>query len=108
MTIDWNFPVNTNRTIQSKRPNIIFKDKKEYFFTLIDISIPSDEYISGKEFDMIGKYKDVNIEIQMKGQHKGNTIPVVVGDLDMIKMYCQIHLNMIPVESCFKEIKNVC
>ena len=62
-TILWDFPINTDRTIQANRPDIVIKDYKSRTCLLIDMTIPTDRNISVKEFDKLSKYKDLQIEI---------------------------------------------
>ena len=81
----WDFPIRTDRTIQANRPDIIVKDFKEKTCLLIDMSIPTDQNISAKEFDKISKYKDLEIEIQRMWKLRTSTVPVIVGALGMIK-----------------------
>ena len=64
VTLLWDFPIRTDRTIQSNRPDIIVKDLKEKPCFLIDMSIPTDQNTSAKEFDKLSKYKDLEIEIK--------------------------------------------
>ena len=63
VTILWDFPIQTDRTIQAKRPDIIVKDRIAKTCLLIDMSIPTDQNIAAKEFDKLSKYKDLEIEI---------------------------------------------
>ena len=64
VTLFWDFPIRTDRTIQTNSPDIIVKDFKEKTCLLIDMNIPTDQNISAKEFDKLSKYKDLAIEIQ--------------------------------------------
>ena len=41
-TILWDFPINTDRTIQANRPDIVIKDYKSKTCLLIDMTIPTD------------------------------------------------------------------
>ena len=49
ITIMWDMPVNTDRTITVNRPDIIIKDSVNSTCKLIDMSIPSDRNIALKE-----------------------------------------------------------
>ena len=80
MTILWDFPIRTDRTIQANRPDIIIKHKQNKTCQLIDMSVPSDSNISAKEFEKLSKYKDMEIEIAI-WKMKTKTIPVIVGHL---------------------------
>ena len=62
ITIMWDMPVNTDRTITANRPDIIIKDSVNSTCKLIDMSIPSDRNIALKEMDKKSKYKDLELE----------------------------------------------
>ena len=85
ITIMWDMPVNTDRTITANRPDIIIKDSVNSTCKLIDMSIPSDRNIALKEMEKKSKYKDPELEIQRMWQMKSEVIPVVVGALGTIK-----------------------
>ena len=85
MTILWDFPIRTDRTIQANRPDIIIKHKQSKTCQLIEMSVPSDNNISVKEFEKRSKYKDLEIEIAKMWKMETKTIPVIVGTLGMIK-----------------------
>ena len=85
VTILWGFPVRTDRSIQANRPDIVIKHKQNKTSQLIDISVSSDSSISAKEFEELGKYKDLEIEIAKIWKMKTKTAPVIVGALGMIK-----------------------
>ena len=63
VTILWDFPIRTDRTIQANRPDIIIKHKQNKTYQLTDMSVPLHSNISAKEFEKIIKYKDLEIEI---------------------------------------------
>ena len=64
VTILWDFPIHTDRTIKANRPDIIVKDYKNGRCILIDMTVPSDRNVAPKEFEKLSKYKDLEIEIQ--------------------------------------------
>ena len=64
VTVLWDFPARTNRTIQANKPDITIKDHREKTFKLIDFTFPMDINISTEEFEKLSKYKDLQIEIQ--------------------------------------------
>ena len=49
ITIMWDMPVNTDRTITENRPDIIVKDSVNSTCNLIDMTVPSDRNIALKE-----------------------------------------------------------
>ena len=81
ITIMWDMPVNTNRTITANRPDITIKDSVNSTYKLIDMSIPSDRNITLKEIEKKSKYKDLKLEIQRMWQMKTEVIPVVLSAL---------------------------
>ena len=81
ITIIWDMPVNTNRTIAANRPDIMVKDSVNSTCKLIYMTIPSDRNIALKELEKKCKYRDLELEIQRMWQMKTEVIPVVVGSL---------------------------
>ena len=60
ITIMWDMPVNTDRTITANRPDIIIKDSVNSTCKIIDMSIPSDRNIALKEVEKKkNKYRDL-------------------------------------------------
>ena len=106
-TILWDFQINTDRTIQANRPDIVIKDYKSRTCLLIDMTIPTDRNISVKEFDTLSKYKDLQIEIERMWQLKTTVIPVVIGALGMVKKEVLNHLKLIPGEPNLQEIQKI-
>ena len=85
LTITWDIPVNTDRSITANRPDIIVKDSVNSTCKLIDMTVPSDRNIALKEIEKKSKYKDLELEIQRMWQMKSIVIPVVVGALGTVK-----------------------
>ena len=105
MTIPWDFPVRTDRTIQADRPDILMKLKQNKTCQLTDMSVPSDSNISAKEFEKLSRYKDLEIEIAKMWKMKTKTLPVIVGALGIIKKRTQKYVNEIPGNLFLAEIK---
>ena len=59
ITVMWDMPVNTDRTITANRPDIIVKDSVNFTCKLIDMTVPSDRNIALKEIEKKSKYKDL-------------------------------------------------
>ena len=85
ITIIWDMPVNTDRTITANRPDIIVKDSVNSTCKLIDMTVPSDRNIALKEIEKKSKYKDLELVIQRMWHMKTIVIPVVVGALGTVK-----------------------
>jgi hypothetical protein len=64
VTILWNQPVQTDRTIPNNKPDIVKRDNEMGTCMLIDLAIPGDRNVIQKEAEKILKYKDLTIEIQ--------------------------------------------
>ena len=64
VSILWDFPIHTDRTIQANRPDIVIKDKRNNTCLLIDMSVPSDNNVAAKVFEKLSKYKDLEIEVE--------------------------------------------
>ena len=107
VTILWDFPIRTDRTIQANRPDIVIKDKLNKKCKLIDMSVPSDNNVSAKEFEKLSKYKDLEIEVSRMWKVKTQIIPVIVGALGMIKKGTQKYLNDIPGNLSLTEIQKI-
>ena len=85
LTIIWEIPVNTDRSITANRPDIIVKDSVNSTCKLIDMTVPSNGNIALKEIEKKNKYKYLELEIQRMWQMKSIVIPVVVGALGTVK-----------------------
>ena len=107
VTILWDLPIRTDRTIQTNRPDIAIKYKQNKTCQLIDMSMSSDSNISAKEFEKLSKNKDLKIEIAKMLEKKTKTIPVIVGAFGMIKKGTQKHVNEIPRNLSLPEIQKI-
>ena len=107
VTILWDFPIGTDRTIQVNRPDIAIKHNQSKTCQLIDVSVPSDSNIFVKEFEKLSKYKDLEIEIAKAWKMKTKTILVIVGALGMIKKEIQKYFNEIPGNLLLAQIQKI-
>ena len=107
LTIIWDFPIRTDRTVQANRPDVVMKHRQNKMCQLICISVPSDSNISSKNFEKLSKYKDMEIEIAKMWKMKTKTIPVIVGALGMIKKGTQKYVNEIPGNLSLAEIQKI-
>ena len=85
ITIMWDMPVNTDRTINVNRPDIIDKDSLNSTCKLIEMTVPSDRNIALKVIEKKSTYKDLELEIQRMWHMKTVVILVVVGALGTVK-----------------------
>jgi 3-deoxy-D-manno-octulosonic acid (KDO) 8-phosphate synthase len=96
VTILRNQQVQTNRTIQNDKPNIIICDDKQQTFMLINLSIPGDIHVIKKEAEKILKYKDLIIDIHCMWNVKVNVMPVIKGATGTISKSLGQYQSKIP------------
>jgi len=66
-TVLWNQAAHTDRKDTTNRPDIVFKNKKEKTFTLIDVPIPADRNVMQKEVEKKLKYKSLGMRYNKCG-----------------------------------------
>ena len=103
----WDFQIQTNRTIQANRPDIVVKDFLNNVCYLIDMSVPSDKNDSAKTFEKLSKYKDLEIEIGKMWHLRARTIPVVIGTLGLVKKGTEDFLDKIHGNPFLREIQKI-
>ena len=59
----WDINVQCDNVIEARRPDIILIDKKERKGIIINIAVPADVRVGGKEREKVEKYQDLKIEI---------------------------------------------
>ena len=108
ITIMWDMPVNTDRTITANRPDIIVKDSVNSTCKLIDMTVPSDRNIVLKEIEKKSKYKDLELEIRRMWHMKTVVIPVVVGALSTLKKGMVENIKKVAERATVTEIQQIC
>ena len=108
LTIMWDMPVNTDRTITANRPDIIVKDSVNSTCKLIDMTVPSDRNIALKEIEKKSKYKDLEVEIQRIWQMKTIVLPVVIGALGTAKKGMVENIEKVAKGASVTEIQKIC
>jgi hypothetical protein len=64
VTILWNLPVQTDKTIRIGKPDVMVHDNGKGTCMLIDVAISGEINVIKKEAEKILKYKDPSIEIK--------------------------------------------
>ena len=83
--IQWDFTIQCDHYIQSRRPDIVVVEKKKKECKIIEIAVPNDVRVGNKEQEKVEKYQDLRREIAaLWGMKKTEVIPIVVGALCMI------------------------
>ena len=96
VTILWDMPIHTDRTIAANRPDIVLKNKKDKICLLIDMTVSLDTNTSVKATQKFTKYKDLEMEVERMWGLKTTTVPVVMGALGTIKKDMENYTNKIP------------
>ena len=107
VTILWDFPIQTDKTIKANRPDIIIKDKNEKTCLMLDVSIPSDKNTSLKIYEKISKYKDLEIELEKTWKLKTKTIPIIIGALGVINISTEKYLKQLPIPININELQKI-
>ena len=108
LTIMWEMPVNTDRTITANRPDITVKDSVNSTCKLIDVTIPSDRNIALKEIEKKSKCKDLELEIQRMWHLKTIVIPVAVVALGTVKKGKIGNIEKASKSANVTEIQKIC
>ena len=79
MKILWDRTIQTARTVEHNRPDIILIEKKENKWLLIDVAVPCDFNIVKTEEWKVEKYQDLAFEISRMYRVETKVIPIVIG-----------------------------
>ena len=96
VTILWDIPIHTDKTIAANWHDIVLKNKKDKTCLLIDMTVPLDTNTSVKTTEKLTKYKDLEIEVEKMWGLKTTTVPVIMGALGTIKEDMENYSNKIP------------
>ena len=107
VSILWDMPINTDRTIKANRPDIVVKDLKNKQCLLIDMSIPTDKNISVKFAEKLSKYKDLEIEIERMWAMTTRTVPIIIGALGLVKKNTDKETDKIPGRIRIAELQKI-
>ena len=64
VTILWDMPIHTDRTIAANSPVIMLKSKKDKSRLLIDMTIPLNTNTSVKAMEKLNKYSGLEIKVE--------------------------------------------
>ena len=101
ITILWDMPIHTDRTMAANRPDIVLKNKKDKTCLLIEKTVPLDTNTSVKTMEKLTEYKDLEIEVEWIWGFKTTTVPVVMGAPGTIKKDMENYSNKIPATSTY-------
>ena len=66
MQVLWDINIQCDNAIEARRTDIILIDKKERNGIIINIAVPADVRVGGKEREKVGKYQDLKKERDWK------------------------------------------
>ena len=107
VTIPWDMPIHTERTIAANRPDIVLKKKKDKTCLVIDMTTPLDTNTLFKTTEKLTKYNDLEIEVERMWGLKITTVPVVMGALGTIKKDMESYSNKIPGNINIHELQKI-
>ena len=81
----WDFNVQCDHEIEHRRPDLIIMDKENRTALIIDVAVPGDNRVRGKDLAKNNKYQDLKSEItRMWTLKQVEVVPVVVGALGTV------------------------
>ena len=93
----WDFTIQTDNTIQARRPDIVIVNKIEKTRHIIDVAIPGDERVLVKETEKIEKYDELRRELERLWKVKAKVVPIIVGALGTVTRNLNSYLKEIGV-----------
>ena len=92
--------------IEARRPDVVLVDKRSKEAKIIDIAVPGDSRVKGKELEKIEKYQMSREEIRRIWQVNNVTvIPVVVGALGVISDKVERYIKKLDVKIAIEVIQ---
>ena len=95
----WDFSIETDHTIEARRPDMIVEDRRNSHCKIIDFAVPYDNRVDNKEAEKIEKYQDLAREIKRLWNTQVKIIPVVVGALGTTPRLLPKRLKDIGIET---------
>ena len=75
----WDFDIQTDHQISTRRPDLIIINKKKRICKIVDFAVPADHRIKLKECEKRDKYLDLARELKKIWNMKVKIIPIVIG-----------------------------
>ena len=102
----WDFTIQCDRVIETRRSDIVLVDKKNKEVKIIDIAVPGDSRVKEKELEKIEKYQMLREEIGHVWQiNKVTVIPVVIGALGVISDKFERYIEKLDVKIAMEIIQ---
>ena len=95
----WDFTIQCDIKIETRRPDIVVIDKTKKEAKIVDVAMPGDERVNKRKVGKTEKYKMLKDEIaRMWGMKEVIVIPVVVGALGAISTGFEKNIAAIGIE----------
>lgn len=105
----WDFKIQTDKPLESNRPDITVLNKKEDTCWIIDVACPFDTRVHEKEKEKIEKYQDLKREMLRLWKCKTiKIIPVVIGALGSVSPQLDKWLQLIGMTNYLQTIQKAC
>ena len=75
----WDFDIQMDHLISTRRPDLKIINKKKKICTIVDFAVPADHRTKLKEYEKRDKYLDLARELKKLWSMKVTIIPIVVG-----------------------------
>ena len=75
----WDFNIQTDHLIPTRRPDLIIINKKKRFCKIVNFAVPADHRINLKECEKKDKYLDFDRELKKLWNMKAAIVPIVIG-----------------------------
>ena len=93
----WDRPVETAKKVDHNKPDVVFINKKEKKWTIVDFSVPHDRNIVKKEEEKISNYSPLTYEIRKLHGVSTSILPLVVGALGNITGNLALNLERLDI-----------
>jgi hypothetical protein len=101
----WDFNIYTDCVIEARRPDIVLVKKETRECLVIDIAVPGDVRIEGKEDEKIDKYGDLCRELKRLWDVRCTVVPVIVGALGTIPKRLSSFLALLDINLSVETIQ---
>ena len=91
------FTIQTDITIQARKPDLIILNKIEKTCHIIDVAIPGDEGVSAKETEKVEKYDELRRELERLWKVNAKVVPIFVGAMGTVTRNLNSYLKEIGV-----------
>ena len=80
----WNRRVETVKSVEHNRPDVVVVDRKERKWTLVDFAVPLDGNVERKEDEKESNYEALATEVRRMYRVRTEIVPVVIGALGTV------------------------